>query len=161
MWDKRITSVVLSYLAIVACHREDSAYSALQSRGAVAMGVNQYTSSHRFDPLPDGGRIALQREDVTDSLGIAQIHRHLRGIAEAFKQGRFDTPMFVHDQAVPGTAVMAANRNAIVYTYRDLPGGGEIRITAPDSLSVVAIHEFLAFQRTDHRVGMEPKADRR
>ena len=160
MWDKRITIVVLSCLAIAACHREDSAYSALQSRGAVAMGVNQYTSSHRFDPLPDGGRIALQR-DVTDSLGVAQIRRHLRGIAEAFKQGRFDTPLFVHDQAVPGSAVMAASRHAIAYTYHDLPGGGEIRITAHDSMSVVAIHEFLAFQRMDHRVGMEPKADRR
>lgn len=161
MWDKRISTVLLSSLAIAACHRDDSAYSALQSRGALAMGVNQYTSSHRFDPLPDGGRVVLQREDLTDSLGIAQIRRHLRGIAVAFKEGRFDTPMFVHDRAVPGTVVMGANRNAIVYSYGDLPGGGEIRITAHDSLIVAAIHEFLAFQRMDHRVGVEPNADRR
>jgi hypothetical protein len=152
MWDKRMHALVLPYLLIVACAREDPAYSALQSRGAVAMGVNQYTSSHRFDPLPDGGRVVLQRDDLNDTVSIAQIRGHLRGIALAFKEGRFDTPAFVHDRAVPGTAVMAASRSAIAYTYRDLPRGGEVRITARDSVAVAAIHEFLAFQGSDHRV---------
>lgn len=160
MWGKRVQTLVLAVLAVAACHREDAAYRALQSRGAVAMGVNQYTSSHRFDPLPDGGRIALER-DVDDSAGVAQIRRHLQEVAVAFAQGRFETPAFVHAEAVPGTTVMAARAAAIRYRYRDLPRGGEIRITAHDSSIVVAIHEFLAFQRTDHRVGMEPKADRR
>jgi hypothetical protein len=160
MWDKRVHTLMLSFVAFAACHREDSAYSALQSRGAVAMGVNQYTSSHRFDPLPDGGRIALER-DVDDTAGVVQIRRHLQGIAVAFAQGRFEAPAFVHDRPVPGASVMAARGNAITYRYRDLPRGGEIRITAHDSIIVVAIHEFLAFQRADHRVGMEPKADRR
>ena len=160
MWSKRGHALVLSFLTIAACHREDPAYAALQSRGAVAMGVNQNTSSHRFDPLPDGGRIALER-DVDDSAGVVQIRRHLQESAAAFAQGRFDTPAFVHAETVPGTTVMAARASAIRYHYRDLPRGGEIRLTAHDSISVVAIHEFLAFQRKDHRVGMEPKADRR
>src|SRR5712692_2626707 len=49
---------------------QDSAFRALQDRGKTAMGVDQYTSLHRFDPLPDGGRIVLVR-DSTDAAGIA------------------------------------------------------------------------------------------
>ena len=131
----------------------DSSFAALQARGAGAMGVNQYTSSHRFDPLPDGGRIELQR-DVDDSAGVVQIRRHLLEIARAFAAGRFDTPEFVHSRAVPGTAVMAAKRDRITYTYRDLPRGGEVRLQSGDTTAVSAIHDFLAFQRMEHHVGM-------
>ena len=46
----------------------DSAFAALQERGKVAMGVDQYTSAHRFDDLADGGRIELQR-DPADTVG--------------------------------------------------------------------------------------------
>lgn len=118
------------------------------------MGVNQYTSSHRFDPLPDGGRIALQR-DMDDPAGVGQIRHHLQAIAIAFAQGRFDTPAFVHAQSVPGTAVMTTKKDRITYTYRDLPRGGEVRIRSEDSATVDAIHDFLAFQRRDHRVTMQ------
>ena len=150
----RIVSLWLAMLA-AACHKQDdTAFAALQSRGHVAMGVDQYTSSHRFEPLADGGRIELQR-DVVDSLGVAQIRRHLQGIAVAFKAGQFDTPMFVHAQVVPGTAGMASHRDAIAYTYRDLPRGGEVRITSTDSLAIAAIHEFLAFQRSEHHAGKQ------
>lgn len=142
-------------LVAVACHRrDDAAFAALQARGRTAMGVDQYTSSHRFEPLSDGGRIELQR-DVEDSQGVAQIRRHLQGIAMAFKAGQFDTPMFVHARTVPGTAIMAARRDAITYTYKDLPRGGEVRISSSDSLAIGAIHEFLAFQRMDHHAGMQ------
>jgi hypothetical protein len=111
--------------------------------------VDQYTSVHVFDALPDGGRIELQRT-VADSTGVAQIRRHLRTIADAFAAGDFGTPAFVHAQNVPGTAVMAAKRSRIDYTVRDLPRGAELRITTRDSAAVAAVHEFMAFQRTDH-----------
>ena len=130
----------------------DSAFAAMQLRGADrrAMGVDQYTSMHRFDALPDGGRIELQR-DVDDSAGVAQIRRHLREIAAAFAKGDFQTPAFVHGQQVPGTAVMAARRDAITYSVRDLPRGGEVRIHTTDPAALVAVHDFIAFQRQDHR----------
>src|SRR5580704_6400541 len=53
----------------------DSAYHAMQARGAQAMGVNQYTSTHHFTDLPDGGRIELER-NVDDSAGVAMIRHH-------------------------------------------------------------------------------------
>jgi hypothetical protein len=124
--------------------------SAMQARGAEAMGVDQYTSTHHFTDLPDGGRIELER-NVDDSAGVAMIRRHLHMIAGAFKSGDFSTPMFVHMRDVPGTATMAAKRDRIAYTVTDLPRGGALRITTSDPDALAAIHQFLAFQRQDHR----------
>lgn len=132
--------------------KPDSAFAALQARGHQAMGVDQYTSTHRFDALPDGGRIELQR-DTDDPEGVATIRAHLRSIADAFARGDFATPAFVHQGTVPGTDVMAARRAAIRYVYRDLPRGGELRIVTTDAEAVRAIHAFMAFQRGDHRAG--------
>lgn len=128
----------------------DTAYRNMQSRGAQAMGVDQYTSTHHFTDLPDGGTIALER-NVDDSAGIAMIRHHLHVIARTFGSGDFSTPMFVHMRNVPGTATMAAKRNTITYTVTDLPRGGEVRITTHDPEALAAVHEFLAFQRCDHR----------
>ena len=130
----------------------DSSFRALQERGRKAMGVDQYTSTHRFDDLPDGGRIELQR-DEEDSAGTATIRAHLRAIKVAFEAGDFSTPAFVHMREVPGTSVMAQRRASIRYAVRDLPRGAELRITTADETALAAIHEFLAFQRGDHHAG--------
>lgn len=135
-----------------AAGNADSSFAAMQMRGEKAMGVDQYTSTHKFDALPDGGRIELQR-DVDDTAGVSQIRAHLNEIATAFKSGDFSTPAFVHMQQVPGTRVMAAKRGVISYTYRDLPRGGELRIVTKDPEALEAIREFMAFQRQDHRAG--------
>lgn len=132
----------------------DSAFAAVQARGTDrrGMGVDQATSVHRFDALPDGGQIELRRA-VADTAGVAQIRRHLRDIASAFGAGDFRTPAFVHMRQVPGTAVMAAKRAAITYAVGELPGGGEVRITTRDPEALAAVHAFVAFQRGDHRAG--------
>ncbi len=132
----------------------DSAFAQLQQRGETAMGVNQYTSQHVFEPLPDGGRIVLQRE-VEDSVGTETIRAHMDTIAAAFSTGDFAIPGFVHSTAeVPGTGEMKALRSEITYTPRDLPRGAEVVITTNNPKAIAAIHEFLAFQRMDHRAGM-------
>ncbi len=133
---------------------QDSAFTALQARGHQAMGVDQYTSTHRFDALPDGGRIELQR-DSDDAEGVATIRAHLRSIADAFSRGDFATPAFVHAEQVPGTEVMAARSAHIRYLYHDLPRGGEVRIVTEDAEALRAIHAFMAYQRSDHRAGGE------
>jgi hypothetical protein len=130
----------------------DSAFALVQARGQSAMGVDQYTSQHQFESLPDGGRITLTR-DPSDTAGGAQIRAHMQEIAAAFRQGIFDLPGFVHDREVPGTAVMRARGAHIRYFPDSAPGGGQLRISSRDSIAVAAIHEFLAFQRRDHRVG--------
>jgi len=150
-------AAVFLLVAGIACRdnaqsdaRDDSAFAALQSRGQGAMGVDQYTSAHQFEPLPDGGRIELQR-DATDSAGVATIRAHMRDIADRFSRGDFTIPGLVHAREVPGTRVMAEGKAQITYEARDLPGGAEVRIRATDAAAVDAVHEFLAFQRSDHR----------
>jgi hypothetical protein len=44
-----------------------------------------------------------------------------------------------------------SERSVITYTYGELPRGGEVRIVSKDPDAIAAIHEFLAFQRHDHR----------
>jgi hypothetical protein len=129
---------------------DDAAFAAVQARGETVMGVDQYTSSHVFEPLPDGGRIVLQR-DGEDSAGAAAIREHMGRIAAAFAAGDFRLPGLVHAREVPGTATMAGRRAAITYTADTLPRGGQVRIRTTDPEAVRAVHEFLAFQRTDHR----------
>lgn len=128
----------------------DSAFAALQTRGAQVMGVDQYTSSHVFEPLPDGGRIVLQR-DVVDSIGVATIRAHMQDIAGRFAEGDFTLPGVVHSGTVPGTRVMAERRDRIRYGADTLPRGGQVRIMTRDSIALAEVHEFLAFQRQDHR----------
>ncbi|HET6777377.1 MAG TPA: hypothetical protein VFH26_00670 [Gemmatimonadales bacterium] len=128
----------------------DSAFAEVQARGHVAMGVDQYTSQHRFEPLPDGGRIALQR-DTSDSAGVIRIRAHMRQIAGAFRRGDFTLPGFVHAREVPGTREMRARKSLIGYTADTIPGGAVLHLRSTDSTAIAAIHEFLAFQRHDHR----------
>ena len=126
----------------------------------MVMGVDQYTSAHVFEDLPDGGRIVLAREDTTDTSGVATVRLHMRDIAASFRAGDFSKPFQVHAQVVPGTAVMAAHRAAITYDAIDRPGGGEVRIRTQDPAAVAAIHEFLAFQRGGHHAaGHESSGD--
>jgi hypothetical protein len=115
------------------------------------MGVNQYTSKHVFEDLPDGGRIVLDRDDASDTAAIRTIRAHMRDIQGRFTRGDFTLPGLVHAQQVPGTNTMAARRASITYTAQDRPRGGEVRIQSSDSTAIAAIHEFLGFQRMDHR----------
>ena len=143
-------------LALAGCDKDrgspDPSFAALQSRGAEAMGVNQYTSRHVFAPLPDGGWIELQRE-VDDSVGVAQIRAHMEQIATRFAAGDFRLPGFVHARDVPGTEVMTARRAEIRYTVESLPRGAALRVRSSDASAVRAIHDFLSFQRQDHHAG--------
>jgi hypothetical protein len=111
----------------------DSGFAAVQARGEHVMGVDQYTSSHLFIPLPDGGRIELER-DQPDSAGTQQIRRHMDQIAAAFQAGDFSLPGVVHAHDVPGTTVMASKRAAITYTVEEFPCGAALRLQSADSL---------------------------
>jgi hypothetical protein len=133
-----------------AMTHEDSAYRAMQTRGGLVMGVDQYTSVHRFDPMPDGGRIELQR-DRDDSAGTAAIRSHMRAIARDFAEGNFSATAAVHHETVPGVPVMRARRGLIRYETSDLSRGAVLRIRTSDPEAVAAVHQFLAYQRREHR----------
>jgi hypothetical protein len=46
---------------------------------------------------------------------------------------------------------MAEKKSGITFEARDLAGGAEVRIRSADPDAIAAIHDFLAFQRGDHR----------
>lgn len=158
---RSIISLSLVAVQLAACDVRDpgasgaasageSSFAALQERGAAAMGVDQYTSSHVFEDLPDGGRIVLQRDSI-DAAGTEAIRAHMRDIAQRFAAGDFAIPGMVHAQVVPGTDVMAARTAHLTYVADTLPRGGQVRITTRDAEALKAVHAFLAFQRMDHR----------
>lgn len=165
MGPARLAATISAFLILATGRRltaqsnSDSAYAGVQSRGAAVMGVDQYSSHHVFEDLPDGGRIVLLRDDVNDSAGAAIILAHLRRVADSFAAGNFTDPSLVHAREVPGTTVMTRLHDRIRYVVSERTGGGELRITTQDSDARQAIHQFLAFQRQDHRApgheGME------
>jgi hypothetical protein len=124
----------------VSAQTSDSAFVAMEELGA-----------HQFDDLPDGGRIQLLR-DPADTAGTKAVRQHLEHIAGAFAKGDFTIPGQVHSSTqVPGTATMTTRRKDITYRFRPLPGGGEVRITTRDPKALQAVHQYLAFQRREHR----------
>ena len=149
--------ILLCARALDACRRADSAravdtgFAEVQRRGATVMGVDQYTSKHVFEDLPDGGRIVLDRDDPADTASIRTIRAHMRDIETSFTSGNFAASGLVHAREVPGTRVLAERRSAITYSAIDRPSGGEVRIRTSDPTAIAAVHEFLAFQRSDHR----------
>jgi len=130
----------------------DSAFRAMQERGKQVMGVDQYRSTHRFTSLPEGGSIALTG-DSSDTTATAAIRAHFEEIAVAFAAGTFALPGIVHAGTVPGTTVMKARTARITYHTRNIVGGAELLIGTKDRTALRAIHEFLAFQRAEHRAG--------
>ena len=150
-----LVTALTGAVPLLAQKNGDTAFRSLQQRGQQVMGVDQTTSSHGFMSLPDGGRIVLVR-DVEDSAGVAQVRRHLRKMQRAFSAGDFSMPMLIHMKTVPGVSMMAARHDRITYTESDLPTGAALRITTADSVALDAIHEFLAFQRSEHHAGSVP-----
>jgi hypothetical protein len=152
-----VAAVVAMFLAasVSAQQPADTAFQSMQARGKQTMGVDQTTSSHGFQSMPDGGRIVLVRQ-ADDSAGVARIRAHLRDMQRAFSAGDFTMPMFIHMKTVPGVAEMADRHSLISYNETDLPNGAVLRIVTTDSVALNAIHRFLAFQRSEHHAGAAP-----
>jgi len=142
--------VVAGLIACTGAKDAPDDFAAMQARGEHVMGVNQYTSAHVFEDLPDGGRVVLD-DDTADSAAIATIRAHMRDIAAAFEAGDFSKPFEVHAQTVPGTDVMRARSPAITYEPIDRVWGAQVRIKSSDPVAIAAIHQFLAFQREQHQ----------
>lgn len=128
-------------------------HAQMHARGGAAMGFDQEATTHHFFLFADGGAIQVTVNDAGDRRNLEAIQAHLPHIAVRFAAGDFGTPKEVHARQVPGSAVMAARREAIRYRYEPLPGGGRVRILSDDPQALAAIHEFLRFQIADHRTG--------
>ena len=125
----------------------------LKQRGALAMGFDQDRTAHHFLLQPSGGAIVVRAKDANDAASIAQIRSHLRDIAASFAGGTFDKPVETHAELPPGAAVMAANKQLIVYRYEERADGAGVLIETADADTRKAIHDFLRYQIVEHKTG--------
>jgi hypothetical protein len=129
------------------------AHSQMTERGEKGMGFSQLATTHHFLMKSDGGVIQVEVKDPADMTNRANIRMHLTHIAQAFANGDFDIPMFVHDSVPPGVPEMKRLREKIRYSFEEAPHGGRVVISSSDKESLAAIHKFLIFQIQEHKTG--------
>lgn len=123
------------------------------SRGNSAMGFDADKTTHHFFQNSVGGTIQVTANDPADRASRDTIQTHLQHIAERFKAGDFDIPMFVHDQVPPGVPAMKRLKAEISYKYVAMDRGGRLEISTKNAEAIAAIHEFLRFQIVEHHTG--------
>ena len=116
-------------------------------RAQTATHPQHHTASHQFHILPNGGIVELQGADAS---AITHVREHLQEITRAFSAAEPPAELVEHVRCMPGGATMLAKRSALTLAYRELPRGGELRMTTQDAEALKAVHEFLAFQREHH-----------
>jgi hypothetical protein len=127
------------------------AHSEMNERGEKGMGFSQTATTHHFFLTPDGGAIQVEVNDPADDVNRKSIRMHLEHIAQAFQNGDFDIPMFVHDTVPPGVPEMKSLRKNIRYSFEETPNGGRVVIMSADKDALDAIHRFLRFQIEEHK----------
>lgn len=125
----------------------------VNKRGDSAMGFSHAKTTHHFRIYADGGAIEVSANDAADSESREQIRAHLQAIAKAFSEGRFETPMAVHDRVPPGVPIMERRKAEITYSYEQTERGATVRIRTQNPDALDAVHDFLRFQIQDHQTG--------
>ena len=133
--------------------QDHSKHGEMEKRGDQGMGFAQGKITHHFLLRKDGGAIQVTANSADDKTSMEEIQMHLHHIAQAFKSGDFNIPMFVHDQTPPGVATMKKLKNQIKYKYEPAEKGGQVVISSVNAEAVTAIHDFLKFQITEHKTG--------
>jgi hypothetical protein len=125
----------------------------MNERGEKGMGFSQTTTTHHFLIKSDGGVIQVEADDPKDANNRDNIRMHLAHIAQAFANGDFDIPMFVHATVPPGVQEMKRLREKIRYSFEETPNGGRVVISSSDKEVLAAIQKFLIFQIQEHKTG--------
>jgi hypothetical protein len=155
-----LTSIVLILSAIpsrrVSSAQDDSKHEHhcdMISRGDSAMGFDAAKTTHHFLQNFSGGAIEVTANDPADTASRDAIQHHLQHIAQRFKEGDFEIPMFVHDQIPPGVPVMKRLKAEISYEYVATDRGGRVQIATKNPEAIAAVHDFLRFQIQEHHTG--------
>lgn len=117
-------------------------------------------TTHRFEPLADGGRQQVVANDPADRQQIALIRELLTQEVAAFRSGDFGDPAAIHSAAMPGLAVLETSAGTLAIAYSDLPDGAQIRFTTSDPLLIDALHAWFAAQLSDHGAHADEPAER-
>jgi len=151
-----VTAVTL--VATLAAPMQDHQAHALD-RANKGMGFDQARTTHHFRLERDGGTIEVVAKARDDRETISQIRSHLSHVGEAFANGDFSLPMFIHATEPPGTAVMKERRASMVFSFEPTPDGAKVVVRTGDPRALAALHDFLRFQIREHKTGdpLQPK----
>jgi len=152
---------ILSLLVFVAAMQSqqtnsqtpEQEHAAMMKRGDAGMGFSQEQTTHHFILLKDGGAIQVGVNDPKDEASRDHVRMHLSHVTEMFSKGDFNVPMFIHNTTPPGVSTMTKLHNEIHYRYQETDAGGRIMIDTRNPKALVAVHEFLRFQITEHKTG--------
>ncbi|HJS65114.1 MAG TPA: plastocyanin/azurin family copper-binding protein, partial [Nitrososphaeraceae archaeon] len=131
-------------------NNQSAASISMLERGAVAMGFNQSKILHQFKSTATGGEILITALNNSDLETIKQIKNHISVIQKEFSAGNFTKPFYIHAQDVPGTKLMTEKKNFIKYTINEIDNGSTLILETKDKQLLDAIHQFIAFQGTEH-----------
>ncbi|MEO8449544.1 MAG: hypothetical protein ABI647_07130 [Gemmatimonadota bacterium] len=114
-------------------------------QAAVLKRVTPYHSRMRYEAIYNGGKISLGAVRA-DSVEVAAFRTYLFDMTRAFRRqdlGRY----FRTKGALPGAKGLTERAGFIVYEFRPLPWGGEIYLLTGDPAALVAIKDFIKYQR--------------
>ncbi len=151
MWVAGIITLIL--LSVGFLHRKSTVHlrqAEVAARGMQVMPFDLESTTHIFQPLPDGGLQTVLADNPTDTDQIALIQTHLQEEAQKFSTGDFSDPATIHGHTMPGLQQLASNASNIQVQYTPIPEGAEIRYTTEQSELTSAIHDWFAAQRSDH-----------
>ncbi|HEX5187422.1 MAG TPA: hypothetical protein VFV86_11085 [Nitrososphaeraceae archaeon] len=129
---------------------QSAASTSMLERGDVAMGFNQSKISHQFKSTSSGGEIWITALNNSDIETIKQIKNHISVIQKEFSSGNFTKPFYIHVKDVPGTKIMSEKKDLIDYSINEIDNGATLILEAKDKELLDAIHQFMAFQGTEH-----------
>jgi hypothetical protein len=152
------STLTLQPQSAAAPPQDHSKHEEMEHRGNQGMGFDQQKITHHFLLGKDGGAIQVTANSASDRESKDAIQMHLHHIAQAFKSGDFNIPMFVHDKTPPGVETMTRLKDQIHYSYEAAENGGRVVISSANAEAVAAIHKFLKFQITEHKTGDVPEA---
>ena len=125
----------------------------VKQHGAEAMGFDQDTTTHHFVLTKDGGYVQVTANDAQDDAGIAHIRHHLQEQEKKFAAGDFAAPEHTHSRVPPGVPAMQRLKGQIKYNVEPIDRGARLHIASKNPKAVVAVHDFLKFQISDHQTG--------
>jgi len=134
-------------------HQPQDHHAMVKEHGDRVMGFSHEKTTHHFVLTEHGGLIEVRANDPKDTAGLDQIRSHFQHIVHMFAEGKFNAPMLVHNQNVPGTAIMNRLKTDLYWKLQEIPRGARITITADNKEVLDAVHNFLRFQIADHQTG--------
>jgi plastocyanin len=145
-----VVATNLTTVTALDTNNQSAASISMLERGDIAMGFNQSKISHQFKSTPTGGEILITALNNSDIETIKQIKNHISIIQKEFSSGNFTKPFYIHVKDVPGTKIMSEKKDLIKYSINEINNGAILILETKDKELLYAIHQFMAFQGTEH-----------